>query len=707
MAKSVNRLRNPEFSQGRLAPRHWTLHRRGPGVSIGRDADGAAALVCRRAGSQGWVSQSVRCKPGEYYRVEAVVNGAPVVCSEDAGAFLSIRTQSGLSPAVSRRTPTVHAMERPTTVRAYFQAPAGVREAQIGVGLCNAIGSIQIQEVRFIHILEPEEESHPLALPPTQESVPAPVQVDRLVVCSAAASARPISAIMSLVLGRSGVSTLEPKKLNPAALRGDALFLPDPTPPPAIRSLQSLEAVAERRVVVISLPAFEKIAKGRVLLRRIEQPDDPIHAKVADSNFATIGFALHDVFPFAVPGKRIGGFAQNQFRKTPQLSAFCKRNGYVTLLTSMCHSDAWTGHPVGLLRSTPRGAILVLDLEPLEAVPSTFAEPAPGLHLLLSALGRSSPGLGQFTVPARTRSAIRELIRETANRFAGFNVHDEDVPADKIETQFATVGGPDESFGLPLPSRPVILVRSGLTAGDAESVYAAWAFFKQLVRPPPHACPYAQALVSKFRLAWVPIVADWETREGWRRSGAPPPIAMDLEIEDAPVAGLIDVASTPINRHRVLFARGGELHDRARRWLPPLGSAFGPALGPAFTVPGGSRFGDRSVKTWRYDRASVSVECDSSNFSDEIHRQVLDAGGDVVRIECPGDDADFVNHSIARLGAAAGLLEHVVGLCHGLIAVNRGGEPCVLDGFAPVASGQALIFDAADRTLNAVQMRTG
>jgi hypothetical protein len=453
--------------------------------------------------------------------------------------------------------------------------------------------------------------------------------------------------------------------------------------------------------VVISLSAFHKLAGPKLRLRRIDQPDDPMHAKVTYSNFATLGLALVDVFPFAEAGRKPGGFAQNQFRKTPELTAFCKKHGYTTVLTSVCHTDAATGHPICLLKPTLGGVVVVLDLGPLEATPSTFAEPAPGWHLLLSILGRSAPGLGQFIVPVRTLTALRELIREMGARNGGFVVSDEDVPAEKIQTQLVTIGGEDQSYGLPLKPRPVILVRSGLLGGDVESVYAAMHWFKSLVRPPPHACPYADALTSRFRLAWVPCSANWEVRDGWQRSAAPPQIPTDLELDDAPIAALVDIVSVPNNSHRVLFAKRGAIFARTASLLGPMQATFGPATSLAHTVPTGGAFTDAFARAWRGEHADPGVFVAPSEFRDNIHAQVLDAGGDVLRIEIPGDDRDFVNHSIARTGQAATLLEQIVGLCYGVIAVNRTNRPQVLDGFPPVAPGQAVVIGANERALHA------
>lgn len=702
MPRTVNRLRNPNLKLIGSAPRGWTVRSQGKGVLLRPAPGGGALLTLKPGGRRAWLEQTVRCKPGEFYRVEAVVCCYELGTSNGGGAFLGIR------PALRRRsagdqlqTPPQGSTDGPVTIRAYFQAPPGVREAVVSVGLTEACDAAEIRQVRFIHVLEPEQESHPLALPPPIHVAPPPVEVRRVCVCAERAEDRTLTKLLKLALGDSSVDGCELANLRPRTLRADAILLPDSTSPTVITSLQALESLAADRIVVISLSAFQKLAGPTLRFRRIEQPDDPMHAKVTFSNFATLGFALVDVFPFAEAGKNSGGFAQNQLRKTPELTAFCKKNGYITLLTSVCHTDAATGHPIGLLKPTPGGAVVALDLTPLEATPSTFAEPAPGWHLLLSILGRNAPGLGQFTVPVRTLTALRELIREMGARNSGFVVNDEDVPAEKIQTQLVTIGGEDQSYGLPLKPRPVILVRSGLLGGDVESVYAAMHWFKSLVRPPPHACPYADALTSRFRLAWVPCSADWEVRDGWQRSAAPPEIPTDLELDDAPIAALVDFMSVPSNTCRAFFARQSAMFSRAESLLRPMQATLGPAASLAHTVPTDGAFTDAFTRAWRREQADTDVLLAPAEFRETIHTQVLKAGGDVVRIEIPGDDRDFVNHSIARTGRAATLLEQIVGLCYGVIAVNRTNRPRVLDGFPPVAPGQAVIIDANERALRA------
>ena len=498
----------------------------------------------------------------------------------------------------------------------------------------------------------------------------------------------------------------------PSALRldnakADAILLPDPSPPASLRSLKNLLKLASRRVVVISLAAFRKINPTVVSLRRIEQKDDPTYAKVVLANHATRGFALHDTFVFGSTGKTPGSFVQNQFRRSPALRSFCESNGFETLLVSMCDQESTSDRAISLYKDTPHGALVVLDLDPLEEDLSTAAEPVLGVHLLLNILGRSQTDVGQFAAPARQEAIFRGVLREMATRFDYFVVHDDDAPIDEITHQLVTIGREDLSCGMPLQPKPVILVRSGLTSGDVAAAYGALLWFKQLVRMEPYACPYTFQLASQFRLAWIPSVAPWEAPDGWQRSGRPPAEPMAIDTEDAPVAALIDLVSAPVNRTRVVVPDSKGAYERYFTWLPEFFTAFGPDPFFAPAPPEGAGFANRDRFSWEKTRNRVEVVADAAAFDDVAHRDVIRAGGDVVRIEIPGSDADFTAYSIQRTGIAVTVLEHVVGLQFGLIGINRGTDAIQLNGFPPVNPGELLILDRRDPMLQEKACRVG
>jgi len=665
---------------------------------IGAGAEGRAGFV-----------QEVRCKPGEFYRVEADVACRLEAVGADGGLVLMLETlPPGRGAGDVLQTPPVTGAGYPVTVAARFEAPAEVRRVRMGVFLRDARGAARVEQVRFIRILEPDETSNMLAIAPPAGVLRPPRVARRVCVCSAHAETRPLTAILRAALGARQVRAAAPASFTVADATADAVLLPDALPP-ALRSLKALLKLAEERYVIVSLPAFARLAGSALKLRRIEQDDDPIHAKVAFANYATRGFVLHDVFPHAWAGRQPGSFVQHQFQRSAACKAFCARHGFETLLLSMCDRESTSDQPISLFRLMERGGLFVLDMEPLEAAASTVGSPTPAAHLLLSILGHTQAPLGQYVVPQASEARLREELREFAWRFPGVVVHDADVPADKVTEQLVTLGQADQTYGLALQPKPMILLRSGLTAGDFESVYAAWAWLKQLVRPEPYRCPYVEPLARRFRIAWEPCAAPWEPRCGWRRTDRPARRAWPRLPEETPLAALIEVVSRPVNRVRVLLPADGEAFERHAAWLPLLAEAFLPGAQAAFgfTVPDGAGFADRDAFAWRRVAHQVEVRVDPGLVHEDRVRPAMTAGALVVRLEVPGGDGQYSAQSILRTDVAATVLEHVIGLQYGLLAVNRTGAPVRVDGFAPVAPGSALVVPHEDPLLRAWAARAG
>ncbi len=719
MADNVNKIKNPDFSLGKLKPRAWTWTARSGQVqwrreSADRDSQpGPVTVVSEVAGGTAEFSQIVVCKPDEYYCIEATVTCEVEAADETAGCVVSVEPVSvepvseGQSVGKRLVTPGLHRATAPTAVRTYYQAPDDVRRLRISVGLLEARGTVTIHDVRFIRIIEPDLESHLLAVPPPPWTLDRPRVVGSVCICSNRATERPIRQLLAGYFGERNVKTLAPAKLRTGPAGIDALLLPDPTPPLSVRSLSALMKLAVDRIVVISLPAFATLTRGNVSVRRIEQDDDPIHAKVYHASHVTRGFALQDTFPYAWSGRRVGSFAQNQFRRSVAARLFLERHGFTAPLVSMCDKDATSDRPICLHKPTERGGLFVLDIEPVEAAGSTFGEPVVAMHFLLSVLGQSVAGLGQFIAPEETERGFREAVREMPQRFPPISVHDADVPIEEVTEQLVTIGREDRSFGQPLKPKPVIMVRSGLTSGDVESVYGSLLWFKQLVQIGPCACPYADRLGSRFRLAWIPQAAAWEAREGWRRSRERPDTDMTFEAEDEQMAALIDVVSCPVNRVRVVIpGRRGD-YGHTATWLPQLWTAFNGDGCYTYGVEDGAAFTDRTAFAWRRLRHDVRVVVDPDAFPSDAHHDVMAAGGQVIRIEVPGSGADFSANSIHRTDLTATLLEQVIGLQYGMIAVNRLDAAVHFGAFPPVVSGEALIVDGRDPALQVGRSRAG
>ncbi len=714
MSTTVNKIRNAGFSLGEPDPRGWTWSatgrqarsKRGPGKT------GVTIFSKVTSGSAQW-SQTVTCKPGEIYRIEVDVTCN--LAGDDAeaeaarsGFALSVGPLVGGRPKGRVRiTPGLLQASDLVSVRTYYEAPEGVRKLRISVGVHAAKGRAAIHQVRFIEILEPDAECNPVAIPPPAYALKVPRAASKVCVCSATAGERPVTQRLKEFFGESNVSTCEPASFIARDATADAILFPDATAPESISSVTALLKLAEKRIVVISLPAMAALSKRALTLRRIEQDDDPIHAKVVFANHATVGFALDDVFPYSWTGARAGSFVQHHFRRGASQKAFFAKHKLTTMLASVCDQDVTSDRPICLYKESPRGGLYVLDIEPVEATASTFGEPALAMHFLLNVLGQSLAGLGQYIVPAQRESDFRGAIAEMPPRFEPFVVHSEDRPIDKVTEQLVTIGREDRTYGLPLTPKPVILVRSGLEAGDVESAYGALLWFKQLVRMAPYPCPYAMQLASRFRLAWVPLAAPWDSRDGWRRGADPPTTETTIDSDGAEVAALIDVVSCSTNSVGVVLPSHEGVYRRYIEWLPQTLAAFGPARCFLPCVDDGEPFADRSTFAWREADHEVQVIVDPEAFGSRLHQDALAAGGQVVRIEVPGGDADFAASSIHRTDLVATVLEHVIGLQYGLIVVNRRPVPVSFDGFAPVAPGKALIVERNDPALREDASQTG
>lgn len=715
MATKVNKLSNPDFSKGPKTPQGWTWEAKDSGAKWRRDgsAPGGVTITTKKAAGTAVWSREVPCKAETFYRIEATVSCE--LTADDAltdptaaGVVLSVHPLKGGKQAGDKRvTPGIHRAGEPTAIRTYYEVPEGIRRVRVAVGITAAAGTACIHHVRFIEMLEPEEVSHPLAIPAPPQAVPAPMIAKSVAVLSKTAETRPITRLLSGYFGEANVSALEPGVSIAEMRKADALLLPDAAPPPAVKTVAALLTLAKERYVVISLPAFAKLARGSLSLRRVEQDDDPTHAQIVFANYATRGFALHDVFPYAWDGDAVGSYVQNHFRRGAKLTAFCKKHGLTTLLTSMCDQDVTSDRPICLFKETSGGGLFVLDIDPAEATASTFSEPAVAMYLLLGILGQTQSSLGQYTSAVRSETEFRGFIREMQTRFEHFVVHEADEPIEDVTEQLVTIGREDQTYGLPLKSKPVILVRSGLTDGDVESAYGAFLWFKQLVRREPYICPYAQQLCSQFRLAWLPLASGWESRDGWRRSGRPPARGLSISMEDAEVAAIIDVVSTPSNTVGLVLPSHEGAYRRYIEWLPRLNASFTAGRYFAPSVEDGEDFCDRDGFAWCHAEHRVDMIIDPEIFQDDAHREVIEAGGEVVRVEVPGSDADFTARSIERTDQVATLLEHLVGLQFGLIAVNRRPAPIHFGGFPPVGSGEALIIDRRDPMLRADASQVG
>ena len=226
-----------------------------------------------------------------------------------------------------------------------------------------------------------------------------------------------LAELLQTRFGKQAVSTTTRLDFDRTNVAADAVLLLDHQPPKAIRSLKALEELARHRIVIISLPAFAKLASQGVAVRTVEQADDSICAKVHSANFITVGLAIGDIFPYAWRSGDQWMITQRHLRRGRALSQLCRQRGYEIILKSECNTDATSGLPVCLFKPTEQGGVVVLDLEPIESPPSNFDEPNLAMYLLLNTLGVAQNAVGQYIVPDPSEKRLRGEIQEFSERF--------------------------------------------------------------------------------------------------------------------------------------------------------------------------------------------------------------------------------------------------------------------------------------------------
>jgi hypothetical protein len=95
---------------------------------------------------------------------------------------------------------------------------------------------------------------------------------------------------------------------------------------------------------------------------------------------------------------------------------------------------------------------------------------------------------------------------------------------------------------------------------------------------------------------------------------------------------------------------------------------------------------------WRWQRSDPQVVVDDAGvFDTRFHRQAAAAGALLVRLEFPAAGCYPACSSIWRTDLAAQMLEHVVGLIGGWVAVNRQSKPLRI-ALPPVGPGEGVVL---------------
>lgn len=694
--KTVNKIRNPHFAGGKKAPTSWTWDASGEAtferIEGGDGEESGVSITLAQPDARAGFAQRVVCKPETHYRIEMRIScDLSDPGDEPGGASLTLTPVEGVEPAgETLHTPPVTNATSPVDVAAYWKSPEDIRRADISVVVAGTAGWATIHDVRFIEVLEPDQESHILAIPAPPNALPAPYKVRKVAVCGPRANDRPITELLQTALGKRAV-TAHALADFPAALKSaDAVICPGDDLPKGIRSLAALMRAAEDRVVMISLGAFSKLCPPDVRIRTIKQDDDPIHAKIMFASFATRGFALHDTFPYAA--RTTGTMqVQRQFRGNKKFEAFAEKNKLTVLVASMCDQDNTSDQPITLFRRTKSGALIVHDIDPVESAPSAAGEANLALHLLLSLLGQSTTGAGQYISADWEEAEFRNHLREMNIRFRGMSLHDNGLPPAEITDQLVTVGDDDQGFGLPITPKRAIILRTGLAEGEVLGTYSALLWIKQLLRMPPHRCPYADQLASRFRFAWLAHASLWGTHHGWDKPFSETIEPAELEIDGDPVAALIDVSEIDVNIARVVVPNDGPLYAPLLTALPQLFETFGAGRHLVHSAPAGGLLANRSAYAWSRDWCELTIDVESSAFAEPVHEEVHQSGGALIRIDLPCSPSDFACASIYRTDLGVSLIEWIIGLQFGLIAPNRTEKSIRFNGYPPVKPGEAIV----------------
>jgi hypothetical protein len=680
MLDELNKIRNSDFSVGGRKPKSWQWRQEGAGVTW-RPADppqngdlAGAVLHSAAASATGLWTQDFRLKKNQHYRVEAVVSCVCRSDRADGGLVLSLHfpDENGAAHQPMATAPLRRAHE--FTLRAYFKTPPGARVAQLRVGLENAGGSATIHDVRVLPVIEPESKSHPWALPAPPFACPPPLTAKTIHVATRDTK-RPLLDLLRARFGSNAVTVSDSNGVAAAAQKANVVFLLEDAPPPKLQSLRAIEALAAQRIVILSLRCMEALSRGRLATKKIEQIDDPIHARVVYADFVTGGLALHDIIPFAGRDDHSPRMFQRQFRSNKATRTYCQEHGYHVMLDAVTDSEATSGKPIALFKRTAGGAVIVMDIEPAEAVTSSLNEPAVAMHLILAALGEAQHAVGQFVAPARGDTEFQRHLFDMVDRFPALTWVGGARPAAPNQPHMITLGRDTETLGLPVIPRPVILIRTGLADGDLLGAYGVLMWLKQLLRPAPYLSPYAKTLISRYRLIWQPRSATMSAWGGWRFDRDAECYPIDAEFEPGSIAACVDVAGTPRHRVNLVTQKRDGFHQLLAQVTPDHARRFIAGRHFYLAPPLGADGRDVTAASWRTDDLAVRVTADADGFTEDVHGAASAAGAELIRLELPATHSEPFADSIWRTDWAACMLEHVVGLLLGLVVVNRDAEP--------------------------------
>jgi len=671
----LNIIKNADFEQGQREPKRWTWRvdagRASWAFDQGRGGNGDRAIRVESADkntSAAWV-QRVRCKGDQYYRIEAVVR-----CELDGGGNgdgLRMTVRS-----VGRETPIDEPARRSgwrrtgdwDVWRDIYKTPEDAKQLDVEVRLEGVAGTAWIDEVRAIPIEEPELCSHVLGVPPPPYGYPAPRQVKTAAVVMPDHGRERLVNVVAGRLGQRNVKAVGPKDFD-ATSKMDAVILQGDDWGQSVPNLQQLLYRATSQMVIVSLGLLAKIVnrqqKNLLDVKRNTQDDDPIHAKVMYANFITRGFALEDVIPLRWEDGE--DYYQRYIRRSRDFKAFCKKHGFLTVLTSEGDTDAKSEHPAVLYRETsqaePGGGLVVMDLDALFGSYVSTDSANVTATILFNILGQTQTSIGQFVAPETKLDELKEIVKDAADRFPEMRLREgkgESEPKWRFD-----LGQSGESYGL-ARHRPTMLVRTGMQGDDIEGVYGALIWLKGLCRPEPYGCRYLKTLDSRHSIRWIPLVRP----ELWAEHVSPADLLPDASPFDENVDMVLDVTRAD-NESIQLIVPNEANYGHFQTILPKLYETMGQGRFLYYSPAPSAKRGERHTMDWRLNALTLEVVVDPNAFRGPFDRAALNANTRILRLRLP-DGADFTSGTSLRLTElAASMIEWIIGLHLGLVVVNR------------------------------------
>ncbi len=736
---SANLVRNADFAQGHNAPAHWRWERlagRGePPVQRG-DGNGCSAGLTLRlpaAAAGQWV-QTIRCRGETLYRVEVHASYAAPGASHGDG--LAVRIRALRKGEVIAGSEVACAPWRSTTPRVWrtvYRTPHGATKLELAVRASGRRGEARILRVRAIPMDFLFVEGHPLACPPPPHACPRPIAASAATIVRAGEHDEPLRALLGAMLGPRRVRVVSPREIARGPRSGEALFMASAQALPRGTTWATLCRSAERSIIVLSLDAFAALVNrrrpGTVSLREWRQTDDTIAAKVHHAGFVTNGFALEDTFHFHLLDEETGAFSQRQLARTAGLRQFLSAESIQVTLVSETNTDSTSDRPLALFKPIGQGGIFVIDAAPILADPTSEAESTAAAVLLGNLLGLDVAGFGQYADPQLGAPAWHRHLSAAANQFSG--IATDWVDPSGTHRPFAFAGatplveaGPRDAL-LDRSHLPLVVLRSGLDCTGRFGLAGAWTWLKNLVRMEPHACRYAPRLLALCRPILIP------------HGSVFPVDALTGLLAGTSASLVIDIHPSPRNALRLRLPDGADSRGNGARrngcgangynelgagrgrtgidddWLGRLGllaevdRQLRLDVGFGRLPAASAEMADLDAWDWRYDEAPLVMErALASGPAGGVSLPIVGTGAVHVRLEVPCAGEPAAGTSIVDTHRLATLLELIVGLRFGLIAVNRRCRPrqLTLTAVPPLREAELIAADGRSRAMDGTQL---